>query len=246
MIEKHLDIPTADGRMDSFVVHPERAVVPPVVRADGHLGAARGTFDIARRVAARLSRPPAEHLVPPRQVAFEYRDEKGRMRSLLSLPRMKVQDELPPICSGHRPHGDGRHRRGAEIPRRRAGAERTKGTIGYCLGGRLSLAAAAEFPISSAPAHLTRHPNGQRQPNSPHRFVDNMRGGSTAALPRRTILRRPPPSRRWQPVRRLHSSEIPRHRPPGQCTATRCRTATSSRKPPPTDWETFSQCSKGS
>ena len=56
MIEKHIDIATADGRMDSFVVHPEEGgPFPAVARADGHLGAARG----AVRRRAQASPPSA-------------------------------------------------------------------------------------------------------------------------------------------------------------------------------------------
>ena len=52
-----------------------------------------------------------------------------------------------------------------------------KGTIGYCLGGRLSLAAAAEFPDqfrASASMHGTRMVSDK--PDSVHRLVDRMRG----------------------------------------------------------------------
>jgi carboxymethylenebutenolidase len=52
-----------------------------------------------------------------------------------------------------------------------------KGTIGYCLGGRLSLAAAAEFPDqfrASASMHGTRMVSNK--PDSVHRLVDKMRG----------------------------------------------------------------------
>ena len=52
-----------------------------------------------------------------------------------------------------------------------------KGSIGYCLGGRLSLAAAAAFPEqfrASASMHGTHLVNDK--PDSPHRFVDKMRG----------------------------------------------------------------------
>ena len=51
------------------------------------------------------------------------------------------------------------------------------GSIGYCLGGRLSLAAAAEFPDrfrACASMHGTRLVSDK--PDSPHRFVDRMRG----------------------------------------------------------------------
>jgi carboxymethylenebutenolidase len=124
-------------------------------------------------------------------VRFEYRDDKGRMRSLLALPK-EVQDEL--------------HANMTQVTDRMAMADigavlkflggepvrqGPKGTIGYCLGGRLSLAAAAEFPDqfrASASMHGTRMVSDK---------PDSCGAKSTAALPRRTISRRPPPSRRW-------------------------------------------------
>src|SRR5437588_484115 len=92
MIERHIDIPTADGRMDGFVVDPERGGVLKFLGGE-------------------------------------------------------------PVRQG------------------------PKGTIGYCLGGRLALAAAAEFPDqlrANASMHGTRLVSDK--PDSPHRFVDNMRG----------------------------------------------------------------------
>ena len=52
-----------------------------------------------------------------------------------------------------------------------------KGSVGYCLGGRLGLAAAAEYPETfraSAALHGTTMVTDE--PDSPHRFVDRMRG----------------------------------------------------------------------
>ena len=95
MIEKHIDIATADGRMDSFVVHPEEGgPFPGGPGADGHLGLREELFDVARRVAT-----VGYHVTVPNfwyrrgKVRFEFRDESGRMRSLLTLPK-EVQDEL--------------------------------------------------------------------------------------------------------------------------------------------------------
>src|SRR5204863_4952834 len=99
------------------------------------------------------------------------------MRSLLALPK-EVQDEL--------------HANMIQVTDRMAMADigavlkfldgepvrpGPKGTIGYCLGGRLSLAAAAEFSDqfhASASMHGTRLVNDK--PDSPHRFVERMRG----------------------------------------------------------------------
>ena len=95
MIEKHIDIPTADGRMDSFVVHPEQGgPFPAVVVLMDIWGLREELFDVARRVAT-----VGYHVTLPNfwyrrgNVRFEYRDDNGRMRSLLALPK-EVQDEL--------------------------------------------------------------------------------------------------------------------------------------------------------
>ena len=179
MIEKQIDIPTADGRMDSFVVHPEDGgPFPAVVVLMDIWGVREELFDVARRVAM-----VGYHVTLPNfwyrrgKVRFEYRDDKGRMRSLLALPK-DVQDEL--------------HANMAQVTDRMAMADvgsvlkfldgepvspGPKGTIGYCLGGRLSLAAAAEFPDqfrASASMHGTRMVSDK--PDSVHRLVDKMRG----------------------------------------------------------------------
>jgi carboxymethylenebutenolidase len=170
MIEKYIDIPTADGRMDSFVVRPEEGgPFPAVVVLMDIWGLREELFDIARRVPNFWYRRG--------KVRFEYRDDKGRMRSLLALPK-EVQDEL--------------HANMVQVTDRMAmvdvgavlkflGGEPVrngpKGTIGYCLGGRLSLAAAAEFPDqfrASASMHGARIVSDKL--DSPHRLVNNMRG----------------------------------------------------------------------
>jgi carboxymethylenebutenolidase len=179
MIEKQIDIPTADGRMDSFVVHPEEGgPFPAVVVLMDIWGLREELFDVARRVAV-----VGYHVTLPNfwyrrgRVRFEYRDDNGRMRSLLSLPK-EVQDEL--------------HANMVQVTDRMAMADLgavlrflggeparsgPKGTIGYCLGGRLSLAAAAEFPDqfrASASMHGTRMVSDK--PDSVHRLVGKMRG----------------------------------------------------------------------
>jgi len=52
-----------------------------------------------------------------------------------------------------------------------------KGTLGYCLGGRYSLAAAAEYPdVFRASASMHGVYLVSDAPDSPHRFVSKMRG----------------------------------------------------------------------
>jgi carboxymethylenebutenolidase len=179
MEEKFVDIRTADGAMDAFVVHPEEGgPFPSVVVLMDIWGLREELFDVARRVAV-----VGYHCVLPNfwyrrgKVRFEFRDEQGRMKSLLALPK-EAQDEIQANMR--------------QVTDRMAMADvgsvlkfldgepvrkGPKGTIGYCLGGRLSLAAAAEFPDhfrASASMHGTRLVTDK--PDSPHRQIDRMRG----------------------------------------------------------------------
>ena len=179
MIEKDIGIETADGRMDSFVVHPEEGgPFPAVLILMDIWGLREELYDVARKVAT-----VGYHCVVPNfwyrrgKVRFEHRDEKGRMRSLVAIPKA-ARDEMHANMS-HLSDRMAIADTGAVLkfldgePVRKG----PKGTIGYCLGGRLAFAAAAEFPDqfrASASMHGTNLVNDQ--PDSPHRFIDRYRG----------------------------------------------------------------------
>ena len=179
MKEKFVDIQTADGAMDAFVVHPEEGgPFPSVVVLMDIWGLREELFDVARRVAV-----VGYHCVLPNfwyrrgKVRFEFRDEKGRMKSLLALPK-EAQDE---IQANMRQVKDRMAMADIDAVLRFLDGEPVrkgpKGTIGYCLGGRLSLAAAAEFPDhfrANASMHGTRLVTDK--PDLPHRLIDGMRG----------------------------------------------------------------------
>jgi len=179
MKERLVEIPTADGRLDAFVTHPEEGgPFPAVLVLMDIWGLREELFDVARRVAT-----VGYHCTLPNfwyrrgKVRYEFRDDKGRMRSLVTLPK-EVQDEIGAnmkhVTDRMAMADIGAVLRFLEGEPVRKGP---KGTIGYCLGGRLSLAAAAEFPDqfrASASMHGTRLVNDN--PDSPHRFVDRMRG----------------------------------------------------------------------
>ena len=218
MIEKHIDIATADGRMDSFVVHPdEGGPFPAVLVLMDIWGLREELFDVARRVAT-----VGYHVTVPNfwyrrgKVRFEFRDDKGRMRSLLSLPQA-VQDEMH---ANHSHLTDRMAMADVGAVLKFLGGEPVrngpKGTIGYCLGGRLSLAAAAEFPNefrACASMHGTRLVSDK--PDSPHRFVDKMRGEIYCGFAEKDDLA--PPST-IETLGKLFAGSgrraIPRHRPP--------------------------------
>jgi carboxymethylenebutenolidase len=179
MIEKEIDIPTADGRMDAFVVHPEQGgPFPAVVIFMDIWGLREELFDVARRIAAA-----GYHVTLPNfwyrrgKVRYEYRDDKGRMRSILDLPQA-VQDELHDnmnrVTDPMAMADTGAILQCLKGEPVRAGA---KGALGYCLGGRLAILASAFYPDdfrAAASLHGTRLVNDT--PESPHRLIEKYRG----------------------------------------------------------------------
>ncbi len=179
MIETLADIPTADGRLDAFVAHPEEGgPFPAVIVLMDIWGLREELFDIARKIAVA-----GYHCTVPNfwyrrgKVRYEFRDEKGRMRSLNAIPK-EIQDEMHANMT-HVTDQMAMADIGAVLkfldgqPVRKG----PKGTVGYCLGGRLSLAAAVEFPDhfrASASMHGTAMTSDA--PDSPHRSVGKMRG----------------------------------------------------------------------
>jgi carboxymethylenebutenolidase len=182
MIEMMTDIPTGEGAMDAFVVHPEEGGPhPAVVVLTDIWGLREELFDVARRIAV-----VGYHVTVPNfwyrrgKVRFEYRNANGKMRSLLDLPQA-VQDELhanmeqvtDPMAMADIA-AVLKFLEGEEGEKVRPGA---KGSVGYCLGGRLGMLAAAYYPEhfhATASLHGTRLVNDK--PESPHRFVEKFRG----------------------------------------------------------------------
>jgi carboxymethylenebutenolidase len=179
MIEHLTEIETAEGRMDAFVTHPaEGGPFPAVVVLMDIWGLREELFDIARKIAV-----VGYHCTVPNfwyrrgKVRYEFRDENGRMRSLNVIPQ-EVQDEMlanmNQVTDRMAMADIGSVLRFLDGEPVRKGP---KGTIGYCLGGRLSLAAAAEFPgefRASASMHGTSMVS--EAPDSPHRSIGKMRG----------------------------------------------------------------------
>ena len=179
MIEAMVEVPTDDGRMDAFVVHPdEGGPFPSVLVLMDIWGLREELFDVARRIAT-----VGYHCILPNfwyrrgRVRFEYRNEKGRMRSLLDLPQ-EVQDEIHAnmnLVTDTMAMADIRATLNFLGSQPVRGGP--KGTIGYCLGGRLAMCAAGVFPDefrATASMHGTHLVNDK--PESPHRFVDKFKG----------------------------------------------------------------------
>ncbi|RZJ21128.1 MAG: dienelactone hydrolase family protein [Haliea sp.] len=138
MIEKHLDIPGADGAMNSFVVYPEENGPHPVVLfyMDAP-GKREELHDMARRLAATGYYVVLPNLYYRRSRDFWLKERTeanmevmfGHMQSLSNA--MVVQDtEALLHFVDAQPEAD---------------AKRV-GAVGYCMSGPFVVAAAAAFP----------------------------------------------------------------------------------------------------
>ena len=138
MIEKHLDVPTADGSMNTFVVYPEEAGPHPVVLfyMDAP-GKREELHDMARRLASvgyyvilpnLYYRSSRDFWLKERTDAamvdmFKLMDSLGRRTTVVDTAALlKFADAQP-----------------------EANAARI-GMVGYCMSGPFVMWAAAEFP----------------------------------------------------------------------------------------------------
>jgi carboxymethylenebutenolidase len=179
MIEKMVEVQTADGRMDAFVAHPEEGgPFPSVFVLMDIWGLREELFDIARRVAS-----VGYHCILPNfwyrrgRVRFEYRNDKGQMRSMTDLPPEAQKEIRANMTQLTDPMAMTDIRAVLNFLQSEPARNGPKGTVGYCLGGRLSLCAAGVFPDefrANASMHGTHLVNDT--PESPHRMVDKFRG----------------------------------------------------------------------
>lgn len=180
MHEKIVDIPTVDGRMETFVVHPEDGgPFSPVVIYMDVWGLREELYDIARKVAV-----VGYYVLLPdlyyRQgrIRHQWRDGQGRMISLHNLdperqrqvraPLQKLSDAMVVADSGALLDFIDR---GEPV---RPGAV---GSIGYCMGGRHVICVAAAYPgrfIAAASLHGTWLVTDRE--DSPHRLAPRLRG----------------------------------------------------------------------
>jgi carboxymethylenebutenolidase len=180
MKERFVDIPTADGRMKTFVTHPEQdGPFPAVVLYMDFWGVRAELFDIARRIGTT----GYYCLVPDLyyrqgEIHNERRNAEGRMISLDRLDEATRKKFLAPLekLSNAMVMEDT-----AALLQFLASGEPVrpgaKGSIGYCLGGRLVLCAAGHFPEHfRASASLHGSALVSERDDSPHRLVDKFRG----------------------------------------------------------------------
>jgi carboxymethylenebutenolidase len=178
MIEKFVYIETPAGRMDSFVAHPPGMPCPAVVVFMDIWGLREELFEIARRVAAA-----GYYCVLPNtyyrggKVRFEYRNEKGEMRSMESLPwpvQETVRTQMQALTDAMVVKD---MRSVLDFLALEPALPGPKGVIGYCMGGRHALSVAGHYPDefrATASLHGTRLVTDAKA--SPHHLVDRFRG----------------------------------------------------------------------
>ena len=168
MIENHLDIPTADGAMNSFVVHPEEnGPFPVVLFFMDAPGKREELHDMARRLAAVGYFVVLPNLYYRRSRDFQLPDRtEPSMARMSSL--MKTLDATTAECDTRallafvdaQPEADGG----------------SIGAVGYCMSGPIVMWAAATFPeridciASIHGANMVTD-----KPDSPHRMPPKIR-----------------------------------------------------------------------
>ena len=168
MIEHHLDIATADGAMNSFVVHPEEGGPFPVVLfyMDAP-GKREELHDMARRIAAVGYFVVLPNLYYRRSRDFKLTERtESAMAHMFSL--MGTLDAATTACDTQallhfvdaQPEADG-----ARV-----------GAVGYCMSGPFVIWAAAAFPERFACIASIHGANmATDQPDSPHRMAAAIR-----------------------------------------------------------------------
>ena len=165
MIERQLDLETMDGRMSTFICHPERGGPHPIILFYMDAPAIREELrDMARRFAAAgyyvmlpnlYSREGVMELgrIPPDPDA----PERKRMMALMeTLTIGKIMDDTATML--------------AFAAKDAAAGKGPVGAVGYCMSGQFAINAAARFPDRvSAAASIYGVRLITDQPDSPHK-----------------------------------------------------------------------------
>lgn len=168
MIDRELDIQTADGAMNTFVTHPEEGGPHPVVLFYMDAPGKRGELhDMARRLGTVGYFVILSNLYYRRDRNFRVGqgDEARRImfEHMASLDRAKVLADAAAMLK----FADG-------DPAARSGKI---GVVGYCMSGPFALWTAAEFAVRVAAAASFHGVNlCTDSPESPHRFATDIKG----------------------------------------------------------------------
>ncbi len=168
MIERHVDIPTADGAMNSFIVHPqEDGPFPVVLFYMDAPGKREELHDMARRLAA-----VGYYVVLPNLYYRSARDFQLKERTEPALAEMfALMDSLDAATA----ECDTLAMLAFVDSEPEADFTRI-GAVGYCMSGPFVMWAAAAYPDRLrciASIHGARMVTGQ--PDSPHKMVSKIR-----------------------------------------------------------------------
>ena len=167
MIEHHLDIPTADGAMNSFVVHPEEGGPYPVVLfyMDAP-GKREELHDMARRLAA-----VGYCVVLPN---LYYRSSRDFWLQERTAPAMAEMFALMATLTASTTTIDTQALLNYLDKLPQADASRI-GAVGYCMSGPIVVWAAAAFPGRLRCIASIHGANmATDQPDSPHRLASRI------------------------------------------------------------------------
>ena len=164
MIEHHLDIPTADGAMNSFIVHPEEGGPFPVVLfyMDAP-GMREELHDMARRLASVGYYVVLPNLYYRRTRDFWLKERTESAMAVMfehmaSLDRTTTELDTAALLEFVDAHPA-------------ADASRI-GAVGYCMSGPFVMWAAAAFPTRLRCIASIHGANmATEQPDSPHRMA---------------------------------------------------------------------------
>lgn len=141
MHERQLDIETKDGRMSTFVVHPERGGPFPIVLFYMDAPAIREELrDMARRIAAvgyyvmlpNLYYREGVMELGPLPADMESPERKRMVALMESLTIPKIMDDTDAML--------------AFAANEKAASKDTVGAVGYCMSGQYAINAAARYP----------------------------------------------------------------------------------------------------
>ena len=168
MIEHHLDIATADGAMNTFVVHPEEGGPHPVVLFYMDAPGKRGELhDMARRIAA-----VGYVVVLPNLYYRRSRDFKLVERTAPAMAEMfELMGSLDAATTACDTAALLRF-----VDAHPAADARRIGAVGYCMSGPFVMWAAADFADRIACIASIHGANmATDKPDSPHRMAPKIR-----------------------------------------------------------------------
>jgi carboxymethylenebutenolidase len=168
VIEHHIDIPTADGAMNSFVVHPEEGGPFPVVLfyMDAP-GKREELHDMARRIAA-----VGYFVVLPNLYYRRSRDFRLTERTEPAMARMFwLMATLDATTTESDTHAMLRF-----VDAQPGADARRVGAVGYCMSGPFVMWAAAAYPERFRCLASIHGANmATDKPDSPHRMAPRIR-----------------------------------------------------------------------